>query len=105
MSSTLIRSQARHVSWATNRRSMLFTAAATRAANFSLISVIARYLSDQGLKADLIGVVLAAAGLTTAASQALWARLLTRRGALPAGVLAAALATAGCIILGLSREP
>jgi len=105
MTTTVPRPQLGEVSWAAHRRSMLFTAAATRAANFSLISIIARYLSDQGLDADVIGIVLAAAGITTAASQALWARLLTRRGAALSGVLAAALATVGCVILALANAP
>lgn len=100
---TAFAASAAQVTWEGSRRVLLLTAALARAANFALISVIARYLSDQGLGPAAIGVVLAAAGFTTAASQALWASLLTRSVA-SAGALAAALATFGCVSLGVTRN-
>ncbi|GAA1798526.1 hypothetical protein GCM10009682_20140 [Luedemannella flava] len=105
MSTTLAQSRFGPITWANGRRSLLFTAAATRAANFSLISIIARYLSDQGFSAGTIGIVLAAAGLTSAASQAGWARLITRQGPALAGIVAATLGTVGCAMLGFASVP
>lgn len=91
------------ITWEHNRRTILMVALVSRAANFSLVSIIARYLADRGVDPTTIGVVLAVSGIATAASQAWWARAIRSRGVAWTGSVAAALATAGCVLLGLSQ--
>ncbi|WP_034271748.1 MFS transporter [Actinospica robiniae] len=84
---------------------ILLIATLSRAANFGLLSIYARYLSDRGLSTDTIGFVLAVSGVVATPFLTIWSRVLARLGTAATGTISSALAAAGTTLLAATTAP